>query len=311
MTMNMLSSRKPILDKMVFFCVVLKAGSFREAANQQGISPAAASRWVKELEESMSVELLKRNTRKLVATQAGELLYQRFAPLLPDIHSLCEEVLNLADEQQGEIKLSSTPLFARQYLTKIVAEYMDKFPLVNFKIFIEAGEFDPLSVDFAFRATASFNGDLAQDSLLIRRCLIQEPLYLCASPNYLVQNGTPQSPTELQAYRCLYAQTLLDGNRWAFGRNKKTEMVTIKDSLQCDNSEMLLDLAIQSGGIAYLPHSLVVSSLADGKLIQILPSYQCASFDVDLIYRPRSPMPERCAAFKHYLLQRVQQLRLV
>ena len=310
MSRNMLSSRKPILDKIVFFCAVLKAGSFREASIQQGISPAAASRWVKELEESMSVELIKRNTRQLVATQAGELLYQRFAPLLPDINSLCEEVLNLADEQQGEIKLSSTPLFARQYLTKIVAEYMDVFPQVNFKIFIEAGELDPLNVDFAFRASAGFDGHLAQDSLLVSRCLIQEPLYLCASPQYIEQNSMPQTPMALQAHRCLYAQTLVGGNRWCFEHNKQTEMVTIKDSLQCDNSEMLLDLALQNGGIAYLPHSLVCHALATGELIQVMPSYQCASFDINLIYRPRSPMPERCNSFKQYLIKRVSELQI-
>ncbi len=95
---------------------------------------------MKELEESLSVELIKRSTRQLVTTQAGQLLYDKFAPLLPDIASLCEEVQNLAEEQQGEIKLSSTPLFARQYLTKIVAEYMTQHPQVNFKIFIEAGD---------------------------------------------------------------------------------------------------------------------------------------------------------------------------
>lgn len=121
MVANLLSSRQPILDKIVFFCAVVRLGSFREAALQQGISPAAGSRWVKELEESLSVELIKRSTRQLVTTQAGQLLYDKFAPLLPDIASLCEEVQNLAEEQQGEIKLSSTPLFARQYLTKIVA----------------------------------------------------------------------------------------------------------------------------------------------------------------------------------------------
>ncbi len=65
MSLHYLSSRQPIIDKMVFFCAVLDAGSFREAASKQGISPAAGSRWVKELEEVLNIELIKRSTRQL------------------------------------------------------------------------------------------------------------------------------------------------------------------------------------------------------------------------------------------------------
>lgn len=311
MTSKLLSSRQPILDKIVFFCAVIRSGSFREAAQQQGLSPAAGSRWVKELEDAMSVELIKRSTRQLVATQAGQLLYERFSPLLPDINNLCEEVQNLAAEQQGEIKISSTPLFARQYLTKIVAEYMEMHPQVHFRIFIEAGDFDPLNIDFAFRATANYDGHIAPDSLLVRRRILTEPLYLCASHTYLQDHGTPQTPEYLTQHRCLYARTLLGGNRWSFELNGKQEFVTIQDTLECDNSEMLLDLAMEHAGIAYLPHSLVHRCIESGDLIQIMPEYRCASFDIDLFYRPRSPMPERCHRFKQYLLERVDSMRTV
>ncbi len=207
MSGSLLSSRQPILDKIVFFCAVLRTGSFREASLQQGISPAAGSRWVKELEETMSVELIKRSTRQLVATQAGQLLYEKFSPLIPDIDSLCEEVQNLAEQQQGEIRISSTPLFARQYLSKIVAEYMKMHPKVNFRIFIEAGEFDPLNIDFAFRASATFEGEPTPDSLLVRKRLLSEPLYLCASPDYIAKHGTPHTPADLNNHMCLYARS--------------------------------------------------------------------------------------------------------
>ncbi|ROV60804.1 LysR family transcriptional regulator [Vibrio ponticus] len=308
MTNSLLSSRQPIVDKIVFFCAVIQTGSFREASIQQGISPAAGSRWVKELEDVMSVELIKRSTRQLVATQAGQLLFERFSPLLVDINGVCEEVQNLAQNQFGEIRISSTPLFARQYLTKIVAEYMQMYPNVKFRIFIEAGDFDPLTIDFALRASGGFDQRPTPDSLLVRRCLLQEPLYLCASPAYLQMQGTPASPEDLNHHRCLYAKTLLGGNRWSFDKDNKHEIVTIKDTLECDNSEMLLDLALEDAGIAYLPHSLVHQLLSRGDLVHLLPEYQCATFDIDLYYRPQAPMPERCGRFKQFLFQRVAEM---
>lgn len=67
----LLSSRQPILDKILFFCVVMQTGSFKEASQRQGISAAAGSRWVKELEETLSVELIKRSTRQLARPKLG------------------------------------------------------------------------------------------------------------------------------------------------------------------------------------------------------------------------------------------------
>lgn len=298
-----LNSRQPVVDKIVFFCAVVDCGSFRQAASQQGISPAAGSRWVKELEELLNVELIKRSTRQFAVTQAGQLLYQRFSSMIPQIDTLIEDVKNMAEELQGEIRISSTPLFARQYLTHIISDYMSSHPKVDFKLFIEAGEFDPLNIDFAFRAQASYSGEKLQDSLLIRKKLLSEPLFLCASPGYLKRVATPESPQELKHHRCLYARTLLGGNRWYFKQGDRSVVVDIKDALECDNSEMLRDLAIQGAGIAYLPQSVVAESIESGELINVMPDYQCASFDIYIYYRPRNPMPERCIQFKNYLFE--------
>uniref|UniRef100_UPI00332E852D helix-turn-helix domain-containing protein n=1 Tax=Psychrobacter sp. HY3-MNA-CIBAN-0198 TaxID=3140441 RepID=UPI00332E852D len=61
-----------MLDKIVYFLPVVRTGSFSDAAKQYGISASAGSRWIIELEDNMGVSLLKRSTRKVVPTQAGE-----------------------------------------------------------------------------------------------------------------------------------------------------------------------------------------------------------------------------------------------
>lgn len=76
----------------------------------------------------------------------------------------------------------------------------------------------------------------------------------------------PEKPQDLSQHRCLYARTLVGGNRWCFEFQANVEIVTICDTLECDNSEMLLDLALEHAGIAYLPHSLVSDSIERGSL---------------------------------------------
>ncbi|EAS45326.1 LysR family transcriptional regulator [Photobacterium profundum] len=303
-----INPRQQQLNKIAFFCSVIQNGSFREAAEEWGISAAAASRWIKELETLMAVELIKRSTRQLVPTDAGELLYQRFSTLLPEIDTICSEVESMADEQRGVITISSTPLFASYYLREIIAEYMEMHPKVNFRLFIEAGETDPLYVDFIIRAKATNRETEEKDSLLIRRPLLSEPLYACAAPSYLARCGTPVEPEELGDHRCLYASSLVGGNRWYFCLDGVNRAVTISDALECDNSEILRDLAIRGAGVAYLPYSVIRGALADGRLKVFLTDFVASRFDINLYFRPRHPMSVRCKTFKDYMLRRTKEI---
>lgn len=303
-----INPRQQQLDKIVFFCSVIQHGSFREAAEAWGISAAAASRWIKELEGLMAVELIKRSTRQLVPTDAGEMLYRRFSSLLPEIDTICSEVGSMADEQRGVITISSTPLYAAYYLREIIAEYMEMHPQVNFRLFIEAGETDALHVDFIIRAKATNRETEEKDSLLIRRLLLSEPLYACASPQYLARCGVPEEPEALREHRCLYASSLVGGNRWYFRLNGINRAVTISDALECDNSEILRDMAIRGAGIAYLPHSVIKAGLDAGELQVLLTDFVASQFDINLYFRPRHPMPARCQAFKEYMLRRTEEI---
>lgn len=307
-SLGRINLRQQQLDKIAFFCSVIQNRSFRVAAEEWGISAAAASRWVKELETLMAVELVKRSTRQLVATDAGEMLYQRFSALLPEIDTICSEVEIMADEQRGVITISSTPLFASYYLREIIAEYMEMHPQVNFRLFIEAGDVDPLHIDFLIRAKATNRETEEKDSLLIRRPLLSEPLYACAAPSYLARCGIPKEPEELSDHRCLYASSLVGGNRWYFCSDGINRAVTISDAFECDNSEILRDMAIRGAGVAYLPHSVIREALIDGQLQVLLTDFVASRFDINLYFRPRHPMPARCQAFKEYLLKRTQEI---
>ena len=65
------------LNAISVFCKVIETQSFTQAANQQNISVAMASKLVSQLEEHLKTRLLQRTTRKIVPTEAGMLYYQR------------------------------------------------------------------------------------------------------------------------------------------------------------------------------------------------------------------------------------------
>ncbi|MGF1727114.1 LysR family transcriptional regulator [Photobacterium nomapromontoriensis] len=298
-----------MLDKVVFFLHVMRKGSISEAAKLNNMSASAASRWLNELEESMGVSLLKRTTRKITPTQAGQRLYDRFSLIHTEIDDVFNEVQNLSNENKGTIKIASTPLFAKHYLSQIIGEYLQLHPSMNFVVLETAFDVDHVhDVDFAIRANATYRGFQDKDSLLVKRALLREPLMACCSPSYIQKNGRPVVPNDLKNHQCLYATTLVGGNRWIFELNGEYSSVDIAQTVEADDSEILKNIAITGGGIAYLPISLIKDEVANKILIPVLENYVSSQFEINLYFKPQKYMPARSANFKDYLLSRVPEI---
>lgn len=298
-----------MLDKIVYFLHVVRTGSFSLAAKQYGISASAGSRWIIELEESMGISLLKRSTRKVVPTQAGLRLFERFNQVNSEIDDIFTEIQNLGNDDRGIIRIASTPLFARDFLGQIVGEYLQQYPHVTFRILETAFDMDHLDeIDFAIRASAVYQGFQEKDSLLVKRSLLKYPLMACCSPDYIRKYGQPEYPEDLRRYNCLYASTLVGGNKWVFERDGEMTTVNISQTVEVEDSQFIKTVALSGGGISYLPVRLIQSELDSGALVQVLQQYTNSEFEFSLYYRPRRQMPMRCVNFKDYLIRRVREI---
>lgn len=301
-----------MLNKIVFFTYVVKAGSFSQAAKNYGISTSAGSRWITELEQHMHSSLLKRTTRKVVTTQAGQLLFDEFSKINPQIDNIVTEIQNLSNEDRGIIRIASTPLFSKFFLAPIIGEYSIICPDVSFRVFNTAFEMDYLDeIDFSIRAIATHQGFMEKDSLLAKRLLRRFPMITCCSPDYLVNKTQPKTPEELKQHKCLYTTTLVGGNHWLYYKNGVYETVEIAQTVEIEDSNFIKTIALQGAGIAYLPKDFIQSELKSGKLIPILEDYTNSNFDFNLYYLPRKQMPKRCFNFKEFLIKKVHEISFV
>ena len=79
--------RREAFSQLVVFIAVAREGSFTRAAAKLGISQSSISHTVKELERQLGLRLLRRTTRSVSLTQAGERLMQVSAPRFDEIES--------------------------------------------------------------------------------------------------------------------------------------------------------------------------------------------------------------------------------
>ena len=96
------------LDGMATFVAVAEAKGFRAAGERLGVSHSAVSQALRRLEERLGVPLVRRTTRSVHLTEAGERLYAAVRPALDEVRAAVAAVGELGDEPRGTLRVHTS-----------------------------------------------------------------------------------------------------------------------------------------------------------------------------------------------------------
>lgn len=96
------------ISDLAFFGLLVRQGNLSAAARELGITPAAVSTRLANLERRLGVRLLNRTTRRMHVTQEGELYLAEGARILADLDSLERRVTNTREQPQGLLRVNAT-----------------------------------------------------------------------------------------------------------------------------------------------------------------------------------------------------------
>jgi len=125
-----------ILEKtagLVAFVRTVDAGSFSAASRLIGSSQSAVSKSVARLERRLGVRLIQRSTRTFSVTAEGQAYYERVAPLLRSIEE-AEEVVQVATEAKGLLRVSAPQEFGRMLIAAWAPEFLARHPGVKLEL---------------------------------------------------------------------------------------------------------------------------------------------------------------------------------
>ena len=105
--------------EMQTFAAVVDAGSFVKAAEALGLSKAAMSRHVGELETRLGVRLLQRTTRRLSLTQEGQVFYARSKELLAGVDEAEAEITSRSGAASGLLRINAPFTFGILHLAPL------------------------------------------------------------------------------------------------------------------------------------------------------------------------------------------------
>jgi DNA-binding transcriptional LysR family regulator len=289
---------------MAVFAKVVESASFAAAARHFNMSPTMVSKHVRRLEERLGVRLLNRTTRRVSATEVGQNYYERCLRILSELEDAERAASDLQAAPRGLLRVTSSVAFGAHQLAPAIADYLVAYPDVSVDLILKHNFVDLVEerIDLAIR-----QGQLSDSSLIARKLYAVE-MVLCASPDYLAANGTPQQPRDLVKHNCLIYTYAASGT-WTFtDPNGKGEVVRISGRILADSGDALLAFALKDAGIVLAPDYLVADALSAGRLIRLLPKYKTPATPVYAVYPHSNFLSAKTKTFIDFLAARFAHL---
>ncbi|MCC5520105.1 LysR family transcriptional regulator [Vibrio cyclitrophicus] len=281
------------LDDLLLFVSVARYQSLTQASENLNIPLSTISRRLKRLEASLNCRLFNRSAHRFVLTSDGKKYYQHCEPLLTSLNNVSSRVATERQSLSGTIRISAPINMAQMWLKKCVYEFAEKHPKICIDLDVQNEKIDLVSkrIDVSFRL-----GDLIEQDWVARK-LWSIPFGLCASRNYIEQNGIVTHPKHLANHRLI---TVSNDRQWKLVNQTTDEVFSNDLQFQFSSNDVLLvrDAVVHGLGIAWIPTYYFHELNHDQQnLLPLLPDWRGFGKEVFIMYRDRDKRPSRVDAF--------------
>jgi DNA-binding transcriptional LysR family regulator len=281
-------------------------GTYTAAATRLGVSKAAMSQRIAELERAAGISLVQRTTRSVRLTEAGQQLVESTRSQYSQIAASFAQVRELSGVPRGLVRVTAPVAFARQQLVARLPSFLTTNPEVRVQLEVSdrLASLATEGFDLAIRHTAE-----PPDTHVAWKLCGTESV-LVASRGYLRKRGTPADPNDLASHDCLFYPRSGGEVIWSFERktarkrDAKPVILPVNGPFSANNSETLRDAALEGLGIALVPDFTAQAAVQAGKLVVVLPDWRVTGAFAESLYilRPyASHVPRAVGLFVNYL----------
>jgi LysR family nitrogen assimilation transcriptional regulator len=122
------------LRQLRYFTRIVEAGNITRAAEQLYVAQPALGMQIRQLEDSLGVELLSRHSRGVTPTRAGQALYERACEILSLVQEAEQQVASAGRFDSETVVLGLTNGFANIVGRDFVLRARSDFPQVRFEL---------------------------------------------------------------------------------------------------------------------------------------------------------------------------------
>lgn len=281
------------------FVEVVRAGSFAEASRRLRIPPNRVSRKIQQLEERLNTQLLRRSTRKLALTDAGQAFYDRCANPVAELSNASQALISHKRLPSGLLRIAATANFFDLFSMECLAAFLATYPDVRTEFVLGDAAIDLVeeNVDLALRVLR------APNRTLHTRLIMTTYWHLVASPAYLEKRGEPTSLQMLASHDCLPFIEQTRAVVWRFDGPKGTVEIPVSGRFGANIVGAVLQAARTGLGIAFLPVAITRLDIQSGRLVNILPDWRRDSGGFYAVLPSRHQVPAAVSAFVDFAIE--------
>jgi LysR family glycine cleavage system transcriptional activator len=234
--------------------------SFTEAAEELGVTQAAVSQQVRQLEDWLGTQLFKRLPRALALTDAGIAYLPTVRDTFDRLHIGTEQIFGRLDRRP--VTLRATATIAALWLAPRLVTFCEKHPEITVRVttLYAPVDFGQDGVDIELRyGPGDWPGVKAFK-------LADEFYFPVASPAYLAGAAKLDIVADLTGHRLIHVLGEREG--WGnFLRHFRLADPPVSEGLQCDSQIVALQACISGGGVMLATSPQVDAYLSSGTLL--------------------------------------------
>ncbi|RWB71962.1 MAG: transcriptional regulator GcvA [Mesorhizobium sp.] len=280
--------------------------NFTRAADELGLTPAAVSHQIKEIEDQLDLVLFTRTSRSIRLTEAGSLLHDASIDALDLLNRAVSRARKMT-RGTALLKVTLDAQFATKWLMRRVDDFRQQKPGVElrFDITYDVRDFERDDVDIGIRfGTGKYPG-------LRAHRLFENIIIPVCSPALLASGPPLKEPRDLFNHTLAHIEWSRQGVTWpnwrmwmqAAGVDDFDDSRTLVFRTSTDATQAALD----GNAVALADFATVANDLSQGRLVRPfeLGIKVAPDFAYFLVYPEASKDDARIIAFREWLLDEV------
>ncbi|QEI06763.1 transcriptional regulator GcvA [Pigmentiphaga aceris] len=283
--------------------------NFTRAGSELGLTPAAVSYQIKEIEDQLGLVLFSRTSRSIQLTPAGTVLLDAVSDALDGLQRAVGRAHRMA-RGTAQLRVTLGARFATNWLLPRLPSFQAANPGLDLSLDITdtLRDFDTDDIDIAIRfgagAYPNTQSDRLFDSVVVPVC----------SPALLAAGLSLKTPQDLIGQTLCHVDCKVDGKTWPnWAMWMAAAGVTDFDDSRCvafaDSSHVVQ--AVYDGdavGLVELP--MIARELAQGRLVRLfdLSLNLAPEYAYHLVHAADSNHDPRIAAFRAWMLAEINAL---
>jgi len=251
------------LRQLSYFVKVVEVGNITRAAEQLNLAQTALGIQIRNLEDSLQIQLLDRHSRGVSATPAGMLLYERALEILQRIEETRRDLVSLSGERV-RVRLGATPSILKLIGTDLLVAANEQLPGIALHVveelsFVLTDALERGELDYVLAY------DIEDSPGLRRIALMEEDLLLISAPD------SKSEETDVSFRHAVEGDLALVSNRdiiWRRVHETASRLsVDVKITYQVQSMEAIKALIVHGVAQSIMPYGIVSEEICSGELV--------------------------------------------